>query len=227
MKGDTAPIRVLVADDHPLYLDALERTIRSDATLELVASARDGNQALAAIERHEPDVAIVDIRMPGLEGVQVAARARAGRHPTRLLLISAFVDAEVAYRALSIGADGIVTKDVEPLELQAAIRRVARGESVLSARVQTALVGRIRAREQQAASPLTERERQVLSLAAAGLSNVEIGRRLYLGRETVKTHLRNTYTKLGTPGRASAVSAAVSRGLICVDDGGRPPTSGE
>lgn len=207
-------LRVVVADDHPLYLDSLVRMIESHPDVVLAGSASSGRQAFALIAGERPDVAVLDMHMPGLDGRQVLACMRAAGISTGVILISGYADPDALYRALSQGADGLLSKDAGPEAIVSAIKRVADGQAVLSLEAQTALVHSIRSREEAAPPSLTEREHQVLTLAADGLSNKQIGERLYLGTETVKTHLRSTYVKLKASGRAAAVSTAIGRGLL-------------
>jgi two-component system, NarL family, nitrate/nitrite response regulator NarL len=214
MRTSPPTIRVVVADDHPLYLDSLVRVISCHPGFDLAGSARDGHQALAAIETETPDVAVLDIQMPGLDGLEVLARVRGAGLPTAAVLITGYTDAEMLYRAISLGVDGVLSKGVGPDVIARAITSVVAGEAVLSLQAQTALVHGERAPEREAQLPLTASERQVLALAADGLSNTQIAESLYLGAETVKAHLRSAYEKLKVSGRAAALSGAINRGLL-------------
>jgi two-component system nitrate/nitrite response regulator NarL len=214
MSEASSTTRVVVADDHPLYLDSLARIIQSHPGFELIGAARDGYEALAVIEAECPDVAIIDMQMPGLDGPEVVARTRSLGSSTAAILITGYADPEALYAAISYGAEGVLSKGSSVESIISAIELVVAGEAVLSGAAQTAVVLGIRARSQERKPCLTERERQVLALAAEGLVNKQIAEQLCLGVETVKTHLRSSYEKLNVSRRAAAVSAAIGRGLL-------------
>lgn len=214
MTRASSKIRVMVADDHPLYLASLARIVDSTADFELAGAAGDGYEALEMIEAERPDVAVIDMQMPGVDGAQVVARAKARGVETATILISGYADGQALYAAIASGADGILSKNTGVEAIAAAIATVAAGEAVLSRQAQTALVAGVRARDRETKVQLTTREREVLALAAKGLSNKQIAGSLSLGAETVKTHLRSVYEKLDASGRVAAVSTAISRGLL-------------
>ncbi len=207
-------IRVLVADDHPLYREAVVTTIRAHPQLELVGEAADGHSALDQIERLDPDVALIDVRMPGLEGTQVAQALSGRRGHTRVLLLSAYHDSEVVYRALAGGAAGYLSKDASGEAICAGILAVSRGETAIAPAAQSGLVREIRDRGEAAKAALSPREQEVLELIAEGCSGPEIGVRLGVGPATVKTHTQNLYEKLEVSTRAAAVAEAMRRGLL-------------
>ncbi len=205
-------VRVLVADDHPAMRGALARLVGDDDRLELVGEAADGEQTVVMIDALRPAVALLDVRMPKLDGLQVLRDVIANRSPVRILLISGSDDSETAHEAIALGAAGFLSKDAEEAEISDAIVEVARGRSVLSPALQSGLLELIRERNGQAR--LSVRERQLLELAAEGLTTAEIAARLFLSPNTVKTYWQRLYDKLGVGDRASAVAEALRRGLL-------------
>jgi two-component system nitrate/nitrite response regulator NarL len=210
----TARVRVLVADDHPLFREGVARAIRDRPDLELVAEAADGAAALEQTFLLTPDVALLDVRLPGLDGPSVLKALRRAGDATPVLFLSAFTDGDVVHPALSAGAAGYLSKEATRDEICDAIAAVARGETVLSREAQAGVIRALHHRGSAADAVLTPREREVLTLTASGISAPEIGRRLYLSPATVKTHLGRTYEKLGVDDRAAAVAEAIRRGLI-------------
>ncbi len=206
--------RVLIADDHPLFRDGLARRIKERPELELIGEAADGPAALAAIRELRPDVAVLDIKMPRLDGLRVAAAVARDGLATKVVILSAYVESPVVFKALAAGARAFLSKDADRREVCEAIAVVARGEVVLPPTVHSGLVEQIRAHGSEDEPSLSARERQVLALIASGASAPEIGRRLHLSTGTVKTHLTNLYEKLGVGDRAAAVAEAMRRGLI-------------
>lgn len=212
--GRTPRVRVLVADDHPMYRQGVVDVIKRRPELELVGEAENGRAALDAIRELEPDVALLDMRMPELDGLRVMeALEREGRG-TRIVFLSAQFSSESVYAALGAGARGFVSKEAGPAEVCEAVEAVARGETVLGREIQAALATEVRRRSTSERPDLTEREAQVLRMIADGLSAPEIGRRLHLSTTTVKTHLGSLYEKLGVSERAAAVAEAMRSGLI-------------
>jgi two-component system, NarL family, nitrate/nitrite response regulator NarL len=208
-------VTVLVADDHPVYREGITRAVKDRPDLELVGEAGDGREALEGIRRARPDVAVLDIRMPGLDGTQVLAALRRDSIPTEVLFVSAFMEAELAYRTVAEGAKGYLSKSASRAEICDAIVTVARGGTALAPEAQRGLAEEIQQREQAGQTPeLTEREQQVLRLIAEGMSAPEIGRKIHLSSTTVKSHLRTLYEKLGVSDRAAAVAEAMRRGLL-------------
>ncbi len=207
-------VRVVVADDHPLYRDGVVRALSASGQIEVVAQAEDGRSALAQIEEHRPDVALLDYRLPGLDGMAVTHAVVRDGLPTRVLLISAFTESGVVYKALETGASGFVPKEARQKQIVDAVLACARGENVLPPDLAAGLVSEIRLRASNDAPVLTPREREILRLIAAGKSLPAIARELYLGVTTVKTHVQHLYEKLGVSDRAAAVAEAMRRGLI-------------
>jgi len=207
-------VRVLAADRHPLYRDALMRAIKERPELELVGQARDGREALDAIGSEQPDVAVIDRSLAGLSGDQILNAVGRDRLRTRVVMIAAEPEPELVYAAIANGAAGYLTKDADARELCDAIAAVARGRTVLAPQLQAGIAGEIRLRAVDERPVLSERERQTLELVAEGLTAPEIGRRLCLATPTVKTHLHHVYDKLGVAERAAAVAEAMRRGLL-------------
>jgi two-component system, NarL family, nitrate/nitrite response regulator NarL len=205
---------VVVADDHPVYLDALSRAVDADARLTLAGTAADGGEAVALIERVRPAVAVLDVEMPVHSGPAVAAKLAAMALPTRVLFLSAHRDGATVYDALAAGGYGYVTKDASMAQIQEAILRVASGVRSLGSDVEHQIIEEIQVRAERQVIELTERERAVLELAVQGLTVVAMGRELHLSPATIKVHLSTLYAKLGVSDRASAVAEAIRRGLV-------------
>jgi two-component system nitrate/nitrite response regulator NarL len=209
-----APYRVVVVDDHPVYLDALSRALDQADDLSLVGTASDGLEAVALIERVRPDVAVLDVELPGRSGPAIAAELVAREVPTRVLFLSAHRDGATVYDALATGGFGYVTKDASKRQIQEAVRRVASGVRSLGPDVEDQIIEEIQVRAERNTLDLTERERSVLELAVKGLTVVAMGKELHLSPATVKVHLSTLYAKLGVSDRASAVAEALRRGIV-------------
>ncbi len=212
--GRPARVRVVIAEEHPLYREGVVRAIRERPELELVGEAADGRQALALIKELEPDVAVLDVKMPELDGLQVANAIDRDSLGTRVLMLSAFLDRQIVFQAVAAGAAGYLSKDADRLEITDAILAVHRGDTVLAPQVQSGFAAEVRSRWRPDRPSLSERERQVLEMIAEGKSAPEIGRSLYLRPATVKSHLQSLYEKLGVSDRAAAVAEAMRRGLL-------------
>jgi two-component system nitrate/nitrite response regulator NarL len=208
-------VRVLVADDHPIYREGIVRAVKERPDLELVAEAENGRDALEEIKRGEPDVALLDIRMPGLEGPQVLNALHRDGLRTKVIFLSAFMESELAYETVAAGARGYLSKESAREEICDAIVAVARGGTALAPEAQAGLAAQVQERERSSEGPqLTPREHEVLHLIAEGLSAPDIGRRIHLSPTTVKSHLHKLYEKLGVSDRAAAVAEAMRRGLL-------------
>ena len=204
-------IRVLVADDHPVVRSGLSAVIAEQVDLELVAEAENGARALALFREHGPDVALMDLRMPVMDGVEAIRTITAEFPAARILALTTYEgDADIR-RALEAGARGYLLKDMLLSEVITAIRAVRRGERVIPSAVAARLA------EFPERSDLTERELEVLQLVARGLSNKEAARAIGRTDETVKIHLKNIFTKLAVADRTEAVTVALTRGLIHLD----------
>lgn len=204
-------ISVMLVDDHPVVRVGLRGMLEAADDLRVVGEAGSGDEALVLVGALQPDVVLMDLRMPGTDGVAATAQI-VERHPTvRVLVLTTYdTDADIL-RAVEAGATGYLLKDTPVAVLIDAIRAASRGETVLAPPVAARLVTRMRA---PVAEQLTPREVQVLTLVGQGLSNVEIGRELFIGEATVKTHLLRAFAKLGVNDRTAAVTAAIARGII-------------
>lgn len=207
-------VRVLVAERQPLFREAVARAVRQRARFQLVADVGDGRAALEAIERHTPDVAVVDHRLPGLDGTRVLNAVVRDEFPTRVVLCCNGVDCIAAYDALAAGAAGWVCRAASEHELCSAIATAARGDVALSGDAQTAIAAEIRRRARAGEPVLNDHERLVLDLVAAGYNAGEIARELQVTSSSVKSTLLKLYKRLGVRERAAAVATAMRRGLI-------------
>ncbi len=205
--------RVVVVDDHEFFRDGLIRGLQQSGYLTVVGEGATGREGLALIREERPDVAVVDYQMPDLDGLDVVHAVVRDGLPTRVLLLSAITDGPVVYRALEEGAAGYLSKDSRRAEIVAAVRRVAKGETVVPAELAAGLAGQIR-EHAQAGPTLSEREQQVLAGFARGQSIPQIAGELFLGASTVKTHTQRLYEKLGVSDRAAAVAEGMRRGLL-------------
>ncbi|MCV7227556.1 response regulator transcription factor [Mycolicibacterium komossense] len=207
-------VRVVVGDDHPLFRDGVVRALQNSGEIEIVAEADDGTSALEAIRTHKPQVALLDYRMPGMDGAEVAAAVTRDELPTRVLLISAHDDAAIVYHALQEGAAGFLPKESSRSEIVAAVLSCAKGHDVVPASMAAGLAGEIRKRNEPSGPTLSAREREVLVMIADGKTVPAIAGELYLAPSTVKTHVQRLYEKLGVNDRAAAVAEAMRRRLL-------------
>lgn len=204
----TGPIRVLLADDHIIVRKGVAQILDEHSDMRVVAQAADGNSALALYRRERPDVALLDLRMPGLEGVEVVERLRAEFPDAVLVMLTTYDTDDDIDRALKAGARGYLLKDVAPVDLVACVRTVHAGGTWISQAIASKLIARM-TRVQ-----LTPREFAVLRQVASGASNKEIAVALEISEATVKIHLTHLFEKLGATSRTEAVAKAVERGLI-------------
>ena len=207
-------VRVVVGDDHPMFRDGVVRALVSSGQIEVVAEADDGMTALAAIRSHTPQVALLDYRMPGMDGAEVAAAVLRDELPTRVLLVSAHDESAIVYQALQNGAAGFLPKESTRSELVAAVLDCAKGRDVVAPRLAAGLAGEIRKRAEPEGPVLSSREREVLNLIASGTSIPAMAKQLYLAPSTVKTHVQRLYEKLGVNDRGAAVAEAMRRKLL-------------
>jgi NarL family two-component system response regulator LiaR len=209
-------IRVLIADDHAVVRQGLRTFLDLQADIEVVDEAADGAAALEAVERHAPDVALMDLVMPGVNGIQAIRRLREDAPTTRVIVLTSFVDDERVLAAIRAGAAGYLLKDVQPQELVRAIRAVHAGQSPLHPTVAAKLLEEMSGDHAQRAPRdlLTPREREVLSLIAHGRPNKLIARDLGVSEKTVKTHVSSILGKLGVTDRTQAALYAVREGLV-------------
>ena len=214
-------IRVLLADDHALVREGTRRLIEAESDLEVVAEASSGEEAIEAVRRLHPDIAIMDIAMPGMGGIEATRAIKADCVETAILVLSAYDDEPYLVALLEAGAAGFLLKNVNGHELVEAIRSVARGESVLEPALSERLLRRLSSHpvaSTRTADVLSEREFDVLRLAARGLPNKEIARRLNLSIRTVHSHLANTFMKMHVGSRTEAVLLALRQGMISLQD---------
>jgi DNA-binding NarL/FixJ family response regulator len=207
------PIRLLVVDDHPVVRDGLHGMFTGDPRFEVVGEAGDGAEAVALAERLQPDVVLMDLRMPRVDGTTAIARMAERGVTAKVLVLTTYETDRDVLPAIKAGATGYLLKDATQQELFRAVGAAARGESVLSPSVATRLLGQVRGRG-AAVESLTQRELEVLQLIARGTTNREAARRLFISEASVKAHLLHLYAKLGVNDRAAAVAAAYERGLL-------------
>jgi DNA-binding NarL/FixJ family response regulator len=202
-------ITCVIADDHPAMLTAISDTLERSG-IEIVGRASDGQEALALIEAHQPHVALVDVRMPRLSGIEVAQKAATVAPNTSIVFYTAYGDRALLSEALDVGARGFVLKEAPLYDLVRAVERVAAGDAY----VDPVLAGVLVSAQTEKIPSLTQREREVLRLLADGLSNEEIGKRLFISPETVRTHVRKAMAKLEADTRTQAVAKALRQSLI-------------
>jgi len=207
-------VAVLVADDHPVYREGIVRAVKERPELELLAEVATGREALMAIAELRPQVAVLDMKLPDLDGSQVLRAINRKELPTKVVFVSAYIDSEIVYAAIGGGARAYLSKDATRQQICDAVAAVARGGTVFASEVQTGLAREIQMRSADTDVVLTSREREIIALTAQGLLAPEIGRRLYLSPATIKTHLQRLYGKLGVSDRAAAVAEAMRRGLL-------------
>ena len=212
--GTSAKVRVVVADDHPVYREGVVRALNASGSVQVVGEAEDGATALQLIKADRPDVALLDFRMPGMDGSQIAAAIQRDELPTRVLLLSAHDESAIVYEALQHGAAGFLPKESTRTEIVDAVVACAKGRDVVAPSVAANLAGEIRRRAQPAGPVLSPREREVLDGIARGQSIPAIAKGLYLAPSTVKTHVQRIYEKLGVGDRAAAVAEAMRRKLL-------------
>ena len=220
------PIRVLIADDQALVRSGFRLIVETRPDLEVVGEAEDGEEAVRLTLELEPDVILMDVRMPGLDGIEATRRIVAAGSAARILVLTTFDLDEYVYAAVRAGASGFLLKDVRPGDLVDAIRLVANGNALLGPERHPAAARALRRRgtrpatRAEAVARLTEREREILRLLASGLSNAELAQQLVLSETTVKTHVSSVLRKLGVRDRVQAVIVAYDAGLVRPGAGG-------
>lgn len=203
-----AKIRIMVADDHPIVRNGIVCLVKGEKDMQLVTEAADGIKAIELIKKHLPDILLLDLRMPGLDGLEVIAQSQALQLQTRVIVLTTFQSEQDVHQALKAGARGYLLKDTPGTELLDAIRRVHGGETCIPPRITQKLVEKMNHPE------LTKREVEILRLVAEGESNKTIGNKLGIAEGTVKIHVKGLLKKLHAPGRTAAVREAVHQGLI-------------
>lgn len=206
-------VRILLADDHPLTRSGIGEFVRREPTFELVAEAEDGIIAWKLLQKLKPDVALLDIRMPGLDGVSVAQKVKGEGLPTSVLMLTSYDAQQYVIASLRAGARGFVLKTVSPKELTTAINTVAKGGLYLDPEVASVMGEQDFIPEQ-----LSVREREVLLLAAKGLSSKEVAKKLFISERTVQTHLASIYDKLGSRNKTEALLLALKYGVVTLEE---------
>ena len=207
-------IRVLIADDHQVVRTGLASLVEGEDDLTVVGAAVDGDEAVRLVAEHSPDVVLMDLSMPGVDGVQATRRIVASHPSTVVVVLTSFAEAKRVLEAIDAGASGYLLKDAEPSEVFAAVRAAARGESPLDPRAARVL---LKSRSPGISPPdegLTAREREVLALVAEGLANKQIARRLGISEKTVKTHLTSVFQRIGVTDRTQAALWMLRRGPL-------------
>jgi len=207
------PIRIVLADDHPLTRAGIAEFLRRESSLELLGEAEDGVKAWQLIQDLKPDVVLLDIRMPGLDGVSVAQKVKEAGLPTSTIMLTSYDAQQYVMASLRAGAKGFVLKTVSPKELTAAIATVARGGLYLDPEVASVMGERDFDPEQ-----LSVREREVLVWAAKGLSSKEVAGKLFISERTVQTHLASIYDKLGSKNKTEALLLALKYGVVTLEE---------
>jgi DNA-binding NarL/FixJ family response regulator len=210
------PITLVIADDHPLILDAMENLFRLEKDLKVVARCLDGDEALKAIRRHRPDILVLDVQMPAKDGLMVLREMRKEKLPTRVVVLTATLDEEGLTGAVRLGVRGLVLKELAPKLLVECIRKVHEGSLWLEKRLATSALEKLLQREtakDEVAQALSPREIEIVKQVAAGLHNMEIGKKLFISEGTVKIHLHNIYQKLGVDSRTKLARYAQEKGL--------------
>jgi DNA-binding NarL/FixJ family response regulator len=209
-------IRLVLADDHRIILEGLEQLFRRERDFEILATATNGEDALAAVRQHRPDVLVLDIRMPVRDGLWVLKQVHAEKIPTRVVLLTATLDEDEVLDAMQSGVSGLVLKEAAAVNLVDTVRKVQRGERALEPVLVSRALDRLAQREdaKKIVEVLSRRETEIVKMVAAGLRNKEIANKLSIGEGTVKTHLHTIYEKLGVHGRVELTMYALETGII-------------
>ncbi len=217
-------IRVIIAEDHAVVREGTRELLEREKDIEVIGEAADGAEAVALVDKLHPDVAIVDISMPGMGGIEATQKIKALRPSTAVLILTAYDDDQYIFALLGAGAAGYLLKDVPSAEVVRAVRAVHAGEPVLHPAIAKKVLARIASEATDEPAPqasravLTDRERDVLRLAACGMSNARIASRLSISLRTVQSHLTHTFDKLGVGSRTEAVIAGLRRGFLELGD---------
>ena len=211
------PIRLVLADDHPLILNGLENLFRPEKDLEVLDRCTDGIETLKAVRKHRPDILVLDIRMPGKDGIEVAREMQKEKLPTRIVLLTAVLDERELLEAIRLGVQGIVLKEMAPSMLLSCIRKVHAGEQWIELRSAAQALEKMLRREagtREIAARLTPQELTIVRMVAGGLRNREIADKIHISEGTVKVHLHNIYEKLHVNSRLALLRYAQEKGLV-------------
>src|SRR5690606_14936223 len=218
-RGSEVTIRLLLADDHRMLREGLRRSM-TDQGFDVVGEARDGDEAIALVEEHEPDVVLMDVTMPGVDGVEATRQIRDAFDEVRVVMLTMHADQEVLAAAIRAGASGYLVKDCSTEEIASAVRMAAGGETALSPQLAASMLDEVRKLDQPASEDervITRREEEVLQLIANGCSTPEVAEKLFISQKTVKNHLASIYQKLDARDRTQAVLQAVRMGIVHLD----------
>ncbi len=211
---EITPIRILVVDDHAIVREGLTKILSQEPDFQIVGEAADGASALTVVERLRPDIVLLDLRMPGGDGIEVC-RSITTRFPeVRVIILTAFLDSDTINRCILAGAKGYVVKDIERTDLNLSIRDVAQGEAFLDRKAHTVVVERLKRDGDRNRVVLNEREVSILKLMAEGCTNRQIAAKLFVSEGTIKDQLQKIMDKLGATNRVSALYVAAKEGLI-------------
>ncbi len=218
----TEKIRVVIVDDQLLMRQGLETLLELESDIEVAGQAGDGLQAIEVVQQYKPNVVLMDVRMPRMDGVEATRQIRAKIPQTQVIILTTFDDDEYVFEGLRAGAMGYLLKDVSAEELTDAIRRVARGEALIQPSIARKVVSEFarlgaetkKAESEELLDPLSERELEILKLVAQGMSNREIAAKLFITEGTAKNHISNILSKLGVRDRTQAVLRAQELGLV-------------
>jgi DNA-binding NarL/FixJ family response regulator len=209
-------IKLVLADDHRIILEGLEQLFRREKDFEVVATATTGEEALAAVRKHKPQILVLDIQMPKGNGLWVLKNVHTEKLPTRVVLLTATLDEDEVLEAMQSGVSGLVLKEAAAVNLVETVRRVQRGERALEPTLVSRALDRLSQREEakKIVEVLSKRETEIVKMVASGLRNKEIALKLNIGEGTVKTHLHTIYEKLGVHGRVELAMYAIEHGII-------------
>lgn len=215
-------IRVVLADDHAVVRKGIRDFLQEDGDIEVIAEAGDGAKVKELLAALQPDVAVLDVRMPYATGIEVTRWIREQRLPIQVIILTAYDDDPFVMAAMQAGANGYVLKNAEADEITAAVRKVAQGQPVIAPEVAQKVITHMMGGQttEPITEPLTEREREILQLAAGGLTNKGIGAKLSISDRTVQGHLASIYSKLGVNSRTEAVTRSLQLGVIRLPEGG-------
>ena len=209
-------VRLVLADDHRIILEGLEQLFSRWDEFQVVATATNGEDALTAVRKHKPDILVLDVQMPGRDGLSVLKQIHAEKLPTRVILLTATLDEDGVLDAMQSGVSGLVLKESAAVALVQTVKRVMRGERALEPSLVSSALDRLAQREdaRQIVEVLSKRETEIVKMVAGGLRNKEIADKLSIGEGTVKSHLHSIYEKLGVHGRVELTMYAYERGII-------------